>query len=153
MEIFWQDLHHRDLNTTQLYQLLGLRNAVFIVEQRCAYADIDGADLAGDNRHILGVARGRLFACARILGPESAGKPVKIGRVVVAAEARGMRLGNQLVQQAIASCEKYWQQQAIFLSAQAHLQQFYRRLGFSAVSAEYLEDGIRHIDMRRNPRC
>ncbi|ADP13102.1 putative acetyltransferase [Erwinia sp. Ejp617] len=152
MKIFWQDLHHRDLTTTQLYSLLALRNAVFVVEQRCAYLDIDGEDLTGNNRHILGVAGGRLVACARILAPEHADKSVKIGRVTVAAEARGLQLGNRLMEQAIGSCEKYWRQQAISLSAQAHLRRFYHRLGFSAVSAEYLEDGIPHIDMQRNPR-
>lgn len=152
MAIFWQDLHHQHLTNMQLYPLLALRNAVFVVERRCAYPDVDGADLIGNNRHILGVMDDRLFACARILAPECAGKPVKIGRVAVAAEARGLKPGNQLMEQALGSCDKRWRRQAVFLSAQAHLQPFYRRLGFSAVSAEYLENGIRHIDMQRNPR-
>ncbi len=147
MEVYWQDLHHSELSTAQLYQLLALRNTVFVVEQHCPYQDIDGADLRGDNRHLLAIFDNQLLAYARILAPESAEKPVKIGRVIVASEARGLSLGNRLMEQAIASCEHYWPQHKIFLSAQAHLQEFYGRFGFHAVSDTYLEDDIPHIDM------
>lgn len=147
MEVYWQDLHHSELSTAQLYQLLALRNTVFVVEQHCPYQDIDGADLLGDNRHLLAIFDNQLLAYARILAPESAEKPVKIGRVIVASEARGLSLGNRLMEQAIASCEHYWPQHKIFLSAQAHLQAFYGRFGFHAVSDTYLEDDIPHIDM------
>lgn len=52
--IEWQDLHHSQLTLPTLYALLALRNEVFVVEQNCPYQDIDGNDLAGDNRHLLG---------------------------------------------------------------------------------------------------
>lgn len=149
MDISWQDLHHRQLSAAMLYQLLALRNAVFVVEQRCPYLDIDGADLIGENRHVIGTLDGQLVACARILAPESAGLPVTIGRVAVAGDARGLSLGNRLMEQAINSCERHWPVQPIALSAQAHLQRFYGRMGFTAVGDEYSEDGIPHIDMRR----
>ena len=45
--IDWQDLHNSELNVSQLYALLQLRCAVFIVEQNCPYQDIDGDDLVG----------------------------------------------------------------------------------------------------------
>lgn len=149
MNITWQDLHHSELSTARLYQLLALRNAVFIVEQQCPYLDIDGLDLHGNNRHLLGGVEDKLLAYARILGPDSAGQPVKIGRVIVSGDARGLNLGSRLMEQAIHSCERHWPGLAIFLSAQAHLQDFYGRLGFTAVSEEYLEDNIPHIDMQR----
>jgi len=149
MELNWQDLHHSELDVNQLYQLLALRNTVFVVEQQCPYQDIDGTDLIGDNRHLLGLLDGRLVAYARILAPQESGKAVKIGRVIIAEEARGLKLGNQLMTQAISSCERHWPQRTLFLSAQAHLQQFYSRLGFVAVSDVYPEDDIPHIDMQR----
>ncbi|EIW3126417.1 GNAT family N-acetyltransferase, partial [Escherichia coli] len=65
--IDWQDLHHSDLSVSQLYALLQLRCAVFVVEQNCPYQDIDGDDLEGENRHILGWHNGTLVAYARIL--------------------------------------------------------------------------------------
>ncbi|MGE9552788.1 GNAT family N-acetyltransferase [Erwinia amylovora] len=152
MDVNWQDLHHRELDAAQLYQILALRNAVFIVEQNCPYQDVDGSDLAGENRHLLGMLATQLVGYARILAPEAADKPVKIGRVIVSSEARGLSLGNRLMEQAIASCEHYWPQHRIFLSAQAHLQAFYGRFGFKAVSEPYLEDNIPHIDMTRSAR-
>jgi len=150
MNLNWQDLHHSELSAAQLYQLLALRNAVFIVEQQCPYLDVDGADLSGDNRHILGLIDDRLVAYARILSPEQAENgPVKIGRVIISGEARGLNLGSRLMEQAMGCCERRWPKRPIFLSAQAHLQRFYGRMGFVAVSGEYPEDGIPHIDMQR----
>ena len=149
MEVYWQDLHHSELSAAQLYQVLALRNAVFVVEQNCPYQDLDGADLSGENRHLLAILDRQLIAYARILAPVTADKPVKIGRVIVCSEARGLSLGNRLMEQAIATCEHFWPQHKIFLSAQAHLQNFYSRFGFETVSEEYLEDNIPHIDMQR----
>ncbi|RRZ94666.1 GNAT family N-acetyltransferase [Erwinia sp. 198] len=149
MEIRWQNLHHSELNATQLYQILALRNAVFIVEQNCPYQDVDGADLTGGNRHLLGMANSQLLAYARLLAPKNHEDPVKIGRVIVSGEARGQKLGNRLMEQAIACCERYWPQHGIFLSAQAHLQDFYGRFGFKPTGEVYPEDGIPHVDMER----
>ena len=135
----------------QLYQILALRNAVFIVEQDCPYLDVDGLDLMGENRHLLGLHQDRLLAYARLLAPQSDCEPVKIGRVIVSGEARGLKLGNQLLQQAIANCEHHWPRLPIKLSAQAHLQSFYGQFGFAACGEVYLEDNIPHIDMVRQP--
>ncbi len=49
--IDWQDLHHSDLSVSQLYALLQLRCAVFVVEQNCPYRDIDGDDLRRKSPH------------------------------------------------------------------------------------------------------
>ena len=65
------------------------------------------------------------------------------------ADYRGQRLGERIMREAIAACEKRAPGAAIAISAQAHLQRFYGTLGFSVTSAEYLEDGIPHVDMIR----
>ncbi|MDR7343115.1 ElaA protein [Pantoea alhagi] len=147
MELTWYDVHHSELNIHQLHDILALRNRVFIVEQQCAYQDIDGQDLARDNRHVFALGEGRLLACARLLTPADAGSPVKIGRVIVTSEARGLQLGYRLMEQALIGCEQYWPGHQQFLSAQAHLQGFYARIGFKPVGEIYLEDNIAHIDM------
>lgn len=149
MQISWQDLHQQALSAQQLYAVLALRCEVFVVEQRCAYLDVDGQDLQAENRHVLGMEQDELLAYARILSPDRSEADVKIGRVIISSKARGLNLGNQLMAQAIASCEQHWPGRAQFLSAQAHLEAFYQRHGFIAVSDSYLEDGIPHIDMRR----
>lgn len=147
--IHWQDLHHSELDVPTLYALLQLRCEVFVVEQTCPYLDIDGEDLVGENRHILGWRDGRLIAYARILknGPDP--EPVSIGRVIVEGSVRGEKLGAQLMTRALASCQQHWPQKAQYLSAQAHLQPFYAGFGFQPVTPVYDEDGIPHVGMAR----
>lgn len=147
--IRWQDLHHSELDVPTLYALLKLRCDVFVVEQNCVYADIDGDDLVGENRHLLGWRDGELVAYARILKSNEEEAPVAIGRVIVSSVARGEKLGYQLMEQALASCQRHWPQRAIYLGAQAHLQPFYARFGFRPVTEIYDEDGIPHIGMAK----
>ena len=142
--LHWQDYHHSDLNTAQLYAILALRTEVFIVEQTCVYQDIDGQDLAGENRHIVAWLEGKPAAYARILRHAD---DVAIGRVIVAPSARGLKLGYQLMEQALAACDKHWPGARVVISAQAHLQGFYGRLGFVANTDIYDEDGIAHVGM------
>lgn len=149
MDIIWRDKHHRDLTTTELYALLALRCAVFVVEQQCVYLDVDGQDLQGDNRHLLGMHNNQLVAYARLLAPVDTASPVKIGRVIVSDSVRGTRLGNRLMTEALASCQQHWPGRDLFLSAQAHLQAFYSQHGFVPIGETYPEDGIPHIDMQK----
>lgn len=147
--IDWQDLHHSDLSVSQLYALLQLRCAVFVVEQNCPYQDIDGDDLEGENRHILGWHNGTLVAYARILKSDDELQPVVIGRVIVSKALRGEKIGQQLMSKALESCTRRWPEKPIYLGAQAHLQNFYGQFGFIPVTDIYEEDGIPHIGMAR----
>ena len=149
MDLTWADSHHSALSAKQIHDILALRNRVFVVEQQCCYQDVDGRDLSGDNRHILGTARGRLVCYARILAPDSRNDAVRIGRVAVSKPARGNTLGRQLMQRTLSACDEHWPDALIELSAQAHLQAFYGGLGFTPASEVYDDDGIPHIDMRR----
>lgn len=150
--IRWQDLHHSELTVAELYALLKLRCEVFVVEQACPYLDVDGDDLAGENRHLLGWQENQLVAYARILKSEDDLQPVVIGRVIVSAQVRGEKLGQQLMERAVDSCLQHWPQHALYLGAQAHLQDFYARFGFAPVTDVYDEDGILHIGMAREAR-
>lgn len=149
--IHWQDLHHSELSVTALYALLKLRCAVFVVEQQCPYQDVDGDDLVGENRHILGWHNDELVAYARILKSDDELEPVVIGRVIVSEALRGAKLGEQLMTRTLASCVNHWPEKAFYLGAQAHLQSFYARFGFTPVTGVYDEDGIPHIGMAREP--
>lgn len=149
--MIWQDLHHSELNVATLYALLQLRSQVFVVEQACAYQDIDGEDLRGANRHLLGWQAGQLVACARILVEGQPPGLLAIGRVIVAPEARGTGSGVALMRQALAICEYRWPGYRQVIGAQAHLQAFYQHQGFIASGEVYDEDGIPHITMYREP--
>lgn len=143
----WHDWGVDDLTMQTLYDVLRLRNQVFIVEQTCPYQDIDGQDLTPGHRHIVACRHGQLLAYARLLAPTPERDAVAIGRVIVSAEARGQKMGHQLMAQALSACARHWPQRRCYLSAQAHLQDFYRQLGFVAVGEAYEEDGIPHVDM------
>ena len=145
--IVWKDLHHRQLSVSDCYQCLALRNAVFIVEQQCLYQDIDGEDLLGDNRHLLGFHGEKLVAYARLRVPEDREAPLAIGRVIVAVSARGQGLAGDLMRKMLDSCRQHFPARGVGLSAQAHLQRFYASHGFQAYGEVYQEDGIDHIAM------
>ena len=112
--IQWQDLHHSDLTVHSLYALLKLRCEVFVVEQTCPYQDIDGDDLVGENRHILGWRNNELVAYARILKSEDDFEPVVIGRVIISGKARGEKLGYQLMEKTLEACQKQWPNKALY---------------------------------------
>jgi ElaA protein len=58
-------------------------------------------------------------------------------------------VGWALMREAIAQVETRYPGQAIRISAQQYLAQFYGALGFVAVTAPYDEDGIPHLGMLR----
>jgi len=138
-----------ELDPAGLYALLSLREAVFVVEQQCAYQELDGHDLHGSTHHLSVLAADRLAATLRLKVPEEIDQPVSIGRVVIHPDHRGSGLGHDLLRAALARIESRWPGRNAALSAQAHLQGYYGRHSFEAVSEIYVEDGIPHIDMQR----
>lgn len=147
MTLQWSCRAASALTTAELYAALVLRARVFVVEQQCIYPDADGLDLAADVWHLFGWRDAQLHAYLRLLG--AVREDVVIGRVIVAPEGRGSGLGHLLLAEALRVCAERWPGRPLFLSAQAHLQGYYGRYGFTPCSAVYDEDGIAHIDMRR----
>lgn len=141
----WRDFDA--LSPAELHALLKLRCEIFIVEQDCAYPDIDGKDPLA--RHLLCHDGTDLIGCLRIFAPCIAGEAARIGRVVVAPPARGTGLGRRLMQAALDEIEVLHGKVPVALSAQLYLEAFYASLGFERISETYLEDGIPHCDMRR----
>ena len=143
MELTWHESEFEALTVHQLYAILALRQRVFIVEQRCAYLDADGADQP--SRHLWAERAGEIVAYARIVPAGLKFHELAIGRVITAPELRGTGLGRDLMLRAIASCGRV----PIRIGAQAHLEKFYGDLGFVRASDIYDEDGIPHIEMLR----
>ena len=89
------------LSPAELYDLLTLRQRVFVVEQACAYLDCDGKDPAA--LHLIGRdARGALVAYARLLPPGVSFAEAAIGRVVTDPATRRAGRGRALMDEAIA---------------------------------------------------
>ena len=143
----WQLETFENLTVDILYQLLEARQAIFVVEQRCAYTDIDGLDQ--QSLHLLCWQKNRLLAYARIIPPGVLKAEALIGRVMVLPEMRGKGLGKKLLAKAIDVIEQKFAQSAIRISAQRHLEAFYCEHGFVSASEPYQEDGIWHIAMLR----
>lgn len=143
----WRCLRFDQLSVGELHELLRLRAQVFVVEQRCAYLDLDGADPAC--WHLLGEREGELQAYARLLPAGLSYAEAAIGRVVCEPSTRGSGLGHALMREAVERVRGLWGPGAIRLGAQAHLQGFYRQHGFLPDGEPYDEDGIAHIQMLR----
>lgn len=141
----WTDVAAADLTPTQLHDVLRLRNLVFIVEQDCAYDDVDGLDLQPSTRHLLVTAAGALAACSRFLPVDDA---VWVGRIVVARAHRGTGLGRELVRRSLALCAERWPGLPVRIAAQAHLEGFYAEAGFQVIGTPYVLDDIPHVDMQ-----
>ncbi len=135
------------LSSRQLMLLLKLRQSVFIVEQRCLYEDIDGIDQRCYHLAYMPDGSDTVVACARLYSHLES--ECHIGRVAVDKDYRHAGLGRELMRRAIAQCLNIWPAKPIVISAQEHLQAFYRSLGFSTVSDTYMEDGIAHVRMCR----
>ena len=105
----WQLLPFDALTTRQLHELLQLRSAVFVVEQACAFQDIDGADPQA--LHLLGTHAGQLLAYARCFAPGIKFAEVSIGRVVTDPAQRGTGLGHALIRRALQAVAQQWGQQ------------------------------------------
>lgn len=145
--ITWRFVPFSALNTLELYELLQLRSEVFVLEQACAFQDLDGADTKA--MHLLGVRDGRLAAYARCFAAGAKFAEASIGRVVTHASARGGGIGHVLMKEAIARLQAHWGPQPIRIGAQARLEKFYNQHGFVRNGEPYSEDDIPHIEMLR----
>ena len=145
----WQLKSHDQLTANDVYVMLALRSAVFVVEQQCIFQDIDGLDLIDGSWHLLAWQGNQLVGCLRVFDPSLHDGDVVIGRVATDASVRGSGVGHQLMGRALQHCAATWPQCAAYLSAQSHLEPFYASHGFVAVTERYLEDDIPHVGMRR----
>lgn len=131
-----------DIPPRLLYDLLRLRVAVFVVEQKCPYAELDGRDTERGTVHVWAEEDGRVLAYLRILVD---GEAARIGRVCTAEHARGRGLAAQLMSTAL----QHLGDRPSRLDAQTPLRGWYERFGYSPAGAEFLEDGIPHTPMSR----
>ena len=143
--INWTYKKFSDLNTAELYEILWLRSKVFVVEQNCVYLDNDFKDQ--ESWHLCGWIENRLVAYVRILPQGLSYAEASIGRVLTHPDFRKQGLGIELMKVAINKTITQFNVNAIKISAQCYLLNFYTSLGFKICGEEYLEDDIPHIEM------
>lgn len=130
-----------ELTTKELYEILKVRAEIFVVEQKCAYQDIDDKDYS--SLHVFYENDGEVAAYLRAFPKEE--HVVQVGRVLTLHHGNG--LGGKLLHEGIAQIKKSFHPEKIYLEAQCHAIGFYKREGFSVCSDEFLEDGIPHVGM------
>ena len=173
--ITWQWTRFEGLSLQALYELLALRQKVFVLEQG-PYLDADGMDQ--HSWHLLGrvssaprstaggpspegikelgsgpsfLEAGELLLYLRVVDPGLKYDEPSIGRVVIDKSLRGTGLGRVMMAEALRRCDQAWPGRANRISAQAHLARFYGEFGFAPVGEPYLEDTIPHQEMLRQP--
>ena len=133
-----------DLAPALLYEVLAFRQAIFVVEQRCAYPDLDGLDQRAE--HLLLRVDGMLGGCLRLI-PFPNEARVKIGRVAIAPALRRRGFARSLMMEALARCRRDYADCTVTLSGQTYLAPFYETLGFAVTSEPYDDYGLSHVDM------
>lgn len=150
-----------ELTSVDIYHILKARAQVFVVEQKCAYQDMDEVDF--DCLHVVAHDNEALVGYCRIIPPEfnqmrsnllvmdgsiSTSSMSAIGRVLVLAPFRGQGVARQIMVQAIKHChKKFGKKKPIIIAAQSYLTRFYESLGFVPEGDVYLIDDIEHVKM------
>lgn len=146
----WQVKYYPELTLNEFHDIIALRLKAFVVEQNCAYLDLDGKDKK--SYHV--ICRdgfGNVVATARILPPGLSYDEVAIGRVVIDESIRGKGIGHDLMNQSMKYAEEEFGKVPIRISAQKHLESYYNKHGFVSSGKEYLEDDIPHVEMLYKP--
>jgi ElaA protein len=142
--------HHADVRAIDpltLYAILRLRFEVFVVEQSCAYPDLDGRDLEPGAELHWATDGPEVLATLRVLRDTDGA--FRVGRVATVPAARSHGIASQLMREALDRCWDLDPSAPVVLHAQAHLARWYARFGFSVTGDEFDEDGIPHVPMRR----
>lgn len=131
------------LTAEELYEILRVRAEVFVVEQNCAYQDLDGVDL--DAYHVYLKDNGKIVAYLRVVDKGKRLDEVSIGRVISLRRRCG--LGSELMGLGLRVAKEKFGAEIVKVGAQVYAKPFYESVGFTQISGEYLEDGIPHIYM------
>lgn len=134
-----------ELTNNELYEILRLRNEVFIIEQNCLYQDLDLKDKG--SYHLFVEKNDTIIAYLRIIPKGISYKEVSIGRVVTKLEYRNQGIAKEMLKKAIEFIKLELNEQKVRISAQVYAEKLYKSVGFKQISNIYLEDNIKHIEM------
>lgn len=131
------------LDPVTAYAILRLRVDVFVVEQECAYPELDGRDLEPGALWLWATLDSEVVGTLRILDEPGGGR--RIGRVATAKTARSAGVASALMTRAMHLCGN----DRVVLDAQTYTETWYNRFGFTRTGPDFLEDGIPHLPMTR----
>jgi ElaA protein len=134
-----------DLERNEIFDMYKLRTDIFVVEQDCAYPEVD--DFDKQVMHLFAYADGQLAAYSRLCPPHTVYPEASLGRVLCNNAFRGQGLGRELVQRSLSLMQKDFPKEAIKAQAQQYLESFYQSFGFKTITKPYLDFGVAHVDM------
>lgn len=143
----WNIKSFEELSNIELYEILKIRNEVFIIEQNCHYLDLDDKDYKSFHIFCKEETNKKILAYARLIPSGISYSQASIGRVATAFSHRKNKLGIELMHRSIDFILKEFSTNEIKISAQTYLLEFYKKFGFVPIGEEYLEDQIPHISM------
>ena len=136
--------HFNDLTLKELHEIYKVRTAVFVVEQKCPYQEVDDADLV--SYHLYLKDEQGIQAYIRVIPKGVTMEEVSIGRVISLKRRQG--LASKLLKEGIKLAKEKFNATCIEIEAQVYVRTLYEKVGFKQVSEPFLEDGIEHIKMR-----
>jgi ElaA protein len=146
MEIDYTVKTFEELSNYELYDIMRLRQEVFVVEQNCPFVDADNLDQ--HSLHVQGRDKNnKLMTYTRLIDKGVAYPDYSsIGRVVNHSQVRSTGEGHRLMQFSVDKIKEIYPG-PIKIGAQSYLQRFYEKFGFVDVGQPYIEDGIPHMVM------
>ncbi|MGX6509545.1 GNAT family N-acetyltransferase [Rhodococcus sp. SJ-2] len=130
------------ISPVTLYKILMLRTEVFVHEQRIVdEPELDGVDLEPFTELYWIEEDDSVVATLRLI---TEGDTAHIGRVATSRSARGRGLAGALIEADLSATST-----DVEISAQAYLENWYGRFGFTRTGTNYIEAGIDHLPMRR----
>lgn len=145
MIVDWHLKAFENLSKKELYEILKIRQEVFIIEQECLFEDIDNYDF--NAYHFIGYINNNnaLGAYLRMILCSDDAQEIYFSRVLVNKNFRKIGLGRDLLLTALS--QPLTKRKRVIIAAQAYLKEFYQSIGFLQISNEYLEDNLMHIKM------
>lgn len=131
------------LNVNELYEILKLRQDIFILEQQCLYSDIDFID--EKSLHIYYQEKGKIITYLRMFEKDT--NTCQLGRIISLNRRQGF--GTSLINETLQLLKQEKKYEKVYVEAQKYAIEFYEKLGFYVISDVFLEDGIEHVKMER----
>lgn len=144
----WYIKTFEELSSKELYTIIQERISVFIVEQDCAYMETDDNDLI--STHIYFKNGEDIVAYARVF-PNN--ENIHVGRVLVKKEYRSQGKANELLEKVLDHIKQTEPDKTIEMMAEKYVQELYESFGFKTISEPYIDCGILHVDMIKEPEA
>ena len=132
-----------ELSTSELYEILKARFAVFYMDQHCYYQDMDNVDYKAI--HIALHRRGRVIAYARLFKGKANGQWIA-GRMLTIE--RGQGYGKFIMEQTVLEAQRQGAT-SLLIHAQTQAAPFYEKLGFTPSGDIFMEADMPHILMKK----